>query len=160
MREDHPLERALADRLPRLDFAVLSHGFAFHGRDYIFMLQAAGTFELLLTHVVELQYETRVRDDVWPSSWDDTFTDYARWEAAGEPDGYVWGSNWSLAYPGLTLLKEDPGAASWSIRLGKALHAATLETDRFWMRVVFHEARTRKVSEDTSLLEQATSPLA
>lgn len=38
-------------------------------------------------------------DEVWPRSWSDEFSDYQRWVSAKEPDGYVWGTNWSLAYP-------------------------------------------------------------
>src|SRR5688500_5261006 len=106
MTPDHPLKQILEEWLPEIDFCVLSHGLAAHGRDYVLALQSAGTYELTLTHVVEMHYETRVRDDVWPRSWDDSFTDYATWQAAGEPDGYVWGTGWSLAFPGLHILDE------------------------------------------------------
>jgi hypothetical protein len=157
---DHPLKQALDEWLPEIDFGVLSHGFAPHGRDYVFVLQAAGTYELTLTHVVEMHYETRVRDDVWPRSWDDNFTDYGAWQAAGEPDGYVWGTDWSLAYPGLRPLEGDPSAATWSERLGNAMHAITLETDRYKLRLVFHSARARKLSEDSSIIDQVLVPLA
>ena len=71
--------------LPEIDFGVMHHGFAPHGRDYVLILQAGGTYELILTHVVELQYETRVQDQVWPKSWDDRLTDYAARAAAGNP---------------------------------------------------------------------------
>ncbi len=57
--------------IPERDFAVVNHGFAAHGRDYILIQQAGSTYELTLTHVVEFHYETRVSDDVWPVSWDD-----------------------------------------------------------------------------------------
>jgi hypothetical protein len=89
---ENPLRKVMRDWLPELDFAVLQHGLAKHGRDYVFVLQAAGTYELILTHVVEMHYQTRVGDDVWPTSWDDCLTDYAAWQAAGEPDGYLWGN--------------------------------------------------------------------
>ncbi len=88
------------------DFAVLGHGLLPHGRDYAFMIEDClgrdpGRHEIVFTHCVALEYETRVRDDVWPVSWADEFLDYQRWIAAGEPDGYVWGSEWSMAYPGV-----------------------------------------------------------
>lgn len=158
MSEEHPLDRMLADWLPEFDFAVLSHGFPPNGRDYVLVLQAAGTFELTLTHVVDLQYETRVVDQVWSSSWEDSFTEYSTWEASGEPEGYVWGTNWSLAYPGLTLLRDDAAAASWSHRLGRTMHAVALETDRFKMRLVFHSARDKRLSDDQTILDQVIVP--
>lgn len=88
---ENPLRKPMREWLPDVDFAVMRHEFTPHGRDYVLILQAAATYELTLTHVVELHYDTRVRDDVWPLSWDDRLTDYAVWEAAGKPEGYLWG---------------------------------------------------------------------
>jgi hypothetical protein len=79
------MRKPMQDWLPEIDFGVMSHGFAPHGRDYVLIVQAAGTYEVTLTHVVELHYETRVHDEVWPTSWDDRLTNYAEWEAAGNP---------------------------------------------------------------------------
>lgn len=156
---DHPLRKLTYDWLPEFDFAVMQHGFAPHGRDYVFVIQAAGTYELTLTHVAELRYETSVRDDVWPVSWDDSFTDYAAWQAAGKPDGYVWGSNWSLAYPGLDSPEDSAAAKRWSERLGRPMYAMTIGTDRFSMSVVFHSASGRKISDDDSTIRQVLVPL-
>src|SRR3954449_12756887 len=98
----HPMDKLL-EWLPALDFAVLGHGLAPYGRDYIWIIQDCigsdpGTHEVTFTHCVKFDYETRVRDDVWPRSWTDEFIDYEGWQKAGEPDGYVWGTNWSNAY--------------------------------------------------------------
>jgi hypothetical protein len=159
----NPLADHLARWLPAVDVAVLGHGFAAHGRDYSFVLQDAvgpepGTFELIFTHVVQLNYETRVRDDGWRDSWDDRFTDYARWEAAGEPDGYVWGTNWSMADPGFEAPDIAPAARDWSRRLGKAMHQMSLETNQFRIELVFHEVRVRRISDDTSTVSQVIIP--
>ena len=156
---EHPLRKPLREWLSRVDFGVMHHGFAPHGRDYILVVQAAGTYELTLTHVVEQHYETRVRDDVWPKSWDDRFTDYAMWEAAGCPEGYVWGTNWSLAYPGLDTPDDDPAAGRWSQRLGKQMYGVVIGTDRFKLSVVFHSARTKKLSDHSSVVGRVLIPL-
>jgi hypothetical protein len=157
---EHPLRKLMREWLPEIDFAVMHHGFAPHGRDYVLVLQAAGTYEVILTHVVESHYETRVYDEVWSVSWEDCLTDYAAWEAAGKPDGYVWGTNWSLAYPGLDVPDNDPIAARWSQRLGKPMFSVAIETDRFRLSIVFHDVRTRKLSEDDSTIRQVLIPLA
>ena len=156
---EHPLRKPMREWLPELDFGVMHHGFAPHGRDYVLILQAAGTYELTLTHVVELHYETRVQDDVWPASWDDRLTDYATWEASGKPEGYLWGTNWSLAYPGLETRDDDRLAARWSERLGKAMYTAAIETDRFKLSIVFHSATARKLSDDDSTIRKVLVPL-
>jgi hypothetical protein len=157
----NPLRAATADWLPEFDFAVFAHGFAPHGRDYLMVTQVAGagTYELTLTHVVDLHYETRVHIEVWPNSWDDILTDYKQWEASGQPDGYIWGTNWSNAYPGLELPDSDPVAQLWSDALGKAMFAIELTTDRFKLRLVFHDARWRKLSEDDSTIARVFHPI-
>ena len=158
---ENPLLEALRDWLPQVDFGVMSYGFAPHGRDYVFVLEVggAGTYELTLTHVVEMKYETRVRDDVWPASWDDVFVDYAAWETAGEPNGYVWGNNWSLAYPGLHVADNDPLAAQWTDRLGRSMYAMAIETDRFKISIIFHKVRWWKLSDEASMIAQTLIPL-
>jgi hypothetical protein len=154
----HPMMEVIAEWLPESDFALLQHGFAPHGRDYVLVLQADGTYALTLTHVVELHIETRVRDDVWPISWDDVFLDHGAWKAAGEPGGYVWGTNWSLAYPGLEALADHPEAARWSKRLGKAMHFAAIETDRLRLSAIFHSVRWRKLSDENAPLDKVLIP--
>lgn len=160
----HPLSRLLQDRLPQIDVGVMRHGFAEHGRDYVLILQnlfgpAPGTYKLTFTHVVQLNYATRVTESAWRLSWTDDFIDYGRWQAAGEPDGYVFGANWSLAYPGFSAIDNDPEAASWSKRLKIQMYAAAVETDLFKIFFIFHDARLEKINEDTSVTSQVITPL-
>jgi hypothetical protein len=109
---------------PQVDFAVLEHRFAKHGRDYILFVEDClgsdpGQHEIVFTHCVKAECETRVTDEVWLKSWGEEFTDYQRWTRAGEPDGHVWGTNCSLAYPGLRAVLDSGEAASWTRRIGK-----------------------------------------
>jgi hypothetical protein len=159
----HPLDE-LFKWFPKVDFAVLEHRFAMHGRDYILIVENClgsnkGQFEIVFTHCVKVEYETRVRDDVWPRSWDDEFTDYQRWASAGEPAGYVWGTNWSDAYPGLQAISKSAEAAEWSKRLGKQMFESVLETDRFLLRLIFHSLRSQKTSERCDTISQFIHPL-
>jgi hypothetical protein len=168
MRDDateNPLTELLKGTLSEYDFGVLEHGFAPHGRDYRFLIQDSlcsdpGTYELTFTHVVDLRYETRVGEKVWPISWTDEFTDYARWKASGEPEGYVFGTEWSLAYPGITILPAGPEVEDWSKRLQRRMHSASVETDRFCISLVFSEARHRKISDEIGVVGQVLIPLA
>ena len=161
----HPLHRLFQDWLPECDFGVLHHGFSGHGRDYVLEIElgavatAPGRYELLFTHVTALTYETRVGDDVWPISWDDSFIDHETWIKAGEPEGYVWGTNWSLAYPGISAIQDSPIAETWAKRIGKPFFEASLETDRFLLSLVFHDLRTKKTSEISDTVDQVVIPL-
>jgi hypothetical protein len=159
-----PSVAELLQWLHPLDFAVLGHGWARHGRDYLLVVQDMlgsdpGTHELTFTHCVRLDYETRVRDDVWPRSWSDEFVDYQAWLDAGEPDGYVWGTDWSNAYPGLSVRDQSDLADHWKQRLGRDMAEVSLETDRFFLRLVFHSVLWRKLDDDVGTISQVHIPL-
>ena len=161
---DNPLTKLLKGALSEYDFAVLEHGFAPHGRDYRFLIQDSlcndpGTYELIFTHVVDLKYETRVAETVWSISWADEFTDYAKWKASGEPQGYAFGTDCSLAYPGISISLNSPEAQDWSNRLQRSMYSASVETDRFYISLIFSEARHRKVSDEVGIVRRVLIPL-
>jgi hypothetical protein len=142
----------------------MSHGFAPHGRDYFFIIQnclgdATGTFRVTFTHCVEYQYFTALNAKTWIESWEDLFTDYAEWEKAGEPSGYVWGTNWSNAYPGIKNLVTSERALYWRDSLGKSMHEFELETDRFIIKLVFHALEIEKINDNKELISSTTIPL-
>ncbi len=157
---ENPVTCLLRDGLPLFDFAVLKHSFASHGRDYVFLIQDwVGSHELTFTHVTQFQYETRVNDELWSRSWSDEFLDYEKWLSAGEPNGYVWGTEWSLAYPGISLPDESKEAEDWSHRLSRPMYPFLIETDRFSIRLVFSMAHFARKSDDTSLIRQVLIPM-
>jgi len=155
----NPLGKLLNGTLSEYDFGVLEHGFFSHGRDYRFVVQDSlcsdpGTYELTFTHVVDLKYETRVSEKSWKISWADEFTDYAKWKASGEPEGYIFGTDWSLAYPGISVSFPSPEAQDWSKRLERPMFSASIETDRFYIPLVFSEVRLRKCSDETDVVRK------
>jgi len=138
---------------PECDFAVLSHGFAPHGRDYFFTIQNClgplnGTYEVTFTHCVECKYITALKPATWRDSWAEIFTNYSEWEKAGEPSGYVWGTNWSNAYPGISNLVESEKVLFWSNALEKKMSEIELETDRFIINLIFHDIEIKKINEN------------
>lgn len=155
-----PIDRLL-EWLPQCDFAVLAHGFAPHGRDYFMQIQDClgpdpGEHLVEFTHVVFQELTTRVPPSGWLEAWDDVFCDYQRWLDAGQPGGYVWGTNWSNAYPGLNVVTPSPIAEDWGVKLGQSMHEVAVETDRFRLRLVFHDIRHRKLSNDASTISAVT----
>ena len=147
-----------------IDFALISHGWASHGRDYLFHIQDClsnnpGEYELCFTHCVRADCETRVKDQVWSQSWGDEFIDSISWNASGQPDGYVWGTNWSNAYPGLTIIEPSTLAKEWALRIGQEFYECTLETDRFFIRIIYHDAFARKLNDNIEQISAVTVPL-
>lgn len=161
----NPLRQLFEEWLVPCDFAVLHHGFEPHGRDYSLVLQiptvfkGPGTYKLTFTHVPDLKYETRVSDDSWQGSWEDTFIDYQVWTDAGEPSGYVWGTNWSDGYPGLSIVENSPNAERWSKRIGKPYFEAELKTDRFQISIIYHDVHGKRLSDDASLMDRVVVPV-
>lgn len=145
------------DENPLLDVAILSHGFVPYMRDYDILFEAMwgekewgdakGHYLCRFTHCPEAQVITSVSDETWSQSWSDTFIDYAEWEAGGEPEGYVWGVCWSMAYPGMKYVENSKLAERWGQRLKKEMHEAEVETNAFTLRLIFHDFIIKKISE-------------
>ena len=150
---------------PLFNVAILSHGFTPYMRDYDVIIEAdwlhgaAGRYQYRFTHCVEAKYETVLRQDTWQESWDDVFIDYQRFLREGEPDGYVWGVEWSLAYPGWEYLATSQRAQAWSENLGKTMHEISVETDAYKLHLVFYSLKVRKIGEDINLIKQVFIPL-
>lgn len=160
----HPLT-PLLDWLPDCDFGVMDHGFLPHGRDYSFLVETSmgkdpGRHRVQFTHVVELSCVTAVSDAVWKESWGEALVDYQAWQDAGEPDGYVWGTCWSLAWPGIRAIEPSATADAWALRLGQAMYEVEIETDRFRINLIFHGLRSRRVGDETSVVSSVIIPLA
>ena len=160
----HPLD-SLFEWLPDCDIGVMDHGFVPHGRDYSMLFESSmgqdpGRHQVQFTHVAELSYVTAVSDQIWRESWGEAFVDYQAWLDAGEPDGYVWGTCWSLAWPGISAIDPSPKASNWSDRLQQPMYEASISTDRFRINLIFHSLRWTKVSNDTSVLSTVVIPLS
>lgn len=125
------------------DMPVTRHGFTEYNRDYRVEVTFVGADRVehpvlfLFRGCVEAHYECRVAPG--PAFMDDAFIDYGRWEAAGCPDGFVWGVNWADGYPGWRYVEASPRAAAWAERLGLPMHEVEIETNTYLLSLVFHD---------------------
>jgi hypothetical protein len=156
-------ERIEADEL-FLDSAIVSHGFTDYLRDYDVVIDVlaalppevptgdstgsyiAGRYRYRFTHCPEVRITSIVKDEAWRYSWDDVFTDYQAWEAAGNPEGFVWGVKWADAYPGLSYVTDESLAAPWTERLAHDMHEVAIETNAFTLRLVCHDLRVDQLA--------------
>jgi hypothetical protein len=144
---------------PLFDSAIVAHHFTPYMRDYDVVIDVSATvpggagsyiegrYRYRFTHCVTLQVVTTVSDGVWRVSWDERFIDYAAWQEAGEPDGYVWGVCWSDAYPGLTYVENSAIAQEWVDRLGHPMHEVVIETNTYSLQLVFHDVHIQKIAQ-------------
>lgn len=158
---------SIPERLEQLfDLPILRHGFAPYQRDYVIEAEIGGRSEhrghyrFSFTHCPVANLTTTVGDATWQASWDDRFIDYKGWLASGEPEGYVWGVNWSIAYPGPTYVEGSVLAAEWGRRLGRAMHEAVIETNAFRLQLVFHDLQVERTGDEVSVYDQITFPVS
>lgn len=136
------------------DNAIVSHGYALHLRDYHVVVEASAAsgsstrYLFRFTHCTEAHVTTAVTDEAWRDSWDEHFTDYAAWERAGEPDGFVWGVCWADAYPGMSYVEDSDRARRWSERLAREMHEVAIETNTFRLELVFHDLVVEEARPD------------
>ncbi len=123
------------------DTGITRHGFTPYMRDYevVVVVPRRSQHIFRFSHCPFVEVVTTVRDDVWRCSWDDVFTDYSAWEAAGEPKGYVWGVCDSEVYPGPTYLEDSKLAQEWTSRLGKVMHEVLIQSNAYSICLVFHD---------------------
>jgi hypothetical protein len=133
---------------PLYDSAILRHGFASFLRDYDVVAYVNGhQFLYRFSHCTSAWVTTAVADHFWRESWDDLYTDYAAWERAGAPNGYVWGVCDQGAYPGATYVDNSELASEWSGKLGKPMHEVRIETNGHDIGLIFHDLIVRELKE-------------
>jgi len=148
-----------------MDSAVLSHGFMPYKRDYYFHIETLwhepylGQYLVLFKHCYDFSYKTFTGSETLIQSWDDLFIDYAKYEEAGTPEGYVWCSNHIGAYPGFRQIADSIMANRWTQKLGKPMNEVEFEGEIFKMNLIYHEWTIEKLNNNTSLISQILFPL-
>ena len=147
---------------PMFDMAIVEHHFTPYMRDYDIFVdvgglnpeshksEVIGRVRYRFTHCVLAEVTTAVADETWKRSWSEAFTDYQTWLDTGEPEGYVWGVNFTNAYPGLSYLADSVAAKYWAERLNKLMHEVFIETDAHNIRLIFHDVEITWTSEGSS----------
>lgn len=132
------------------DNALLSHGYKTYMRDYELLIEVhvgpaeQGTYSYLFRYCVEAHIHTAVTEESYRNSLDDRLIEY---ESGKDLDGYVWGVNWSVLYPGWTLHEQSERAANWTERIGIPFHEIQIEGNAYDMTLIFSELVVSKISD-------------
>ena len=133
---------------PLFDSFIARHGFASFVRDYdLVACIEEHQFLYRFSHCTAAWITTALSDQSWQKSWDDIYTDYAVWERAGAPEGYLWAVCYSSAYPGATYVENSELAREWSVELGKQMHEVLIETNGHNIGLIFHDLSVRELKE-------------
>src|ERR1044072_6086725 len=140
-----------------IDVAILAHGFTPYKRDYYFHIETmwndnyAGLYLVCFRHCYDLSYKTIAGQEILIQSWDDCFIDYKEFEKAGEPEGYVWGTNWANAYPGFSNVSNSLKANEWTKKLGKEMKELLVQSEIFKINLIYHDWTLKKCNITCSM---------
>jgi hypothetical protein len=132
------------------DNALRFHAYKPYMRDYELIVEVhvgpaePGTYSYLFRYCVEAHIRTSVADHVYRQSLDDRLTEY---DSGKDLDGYVWGVNWSLLYPGWTLHLPSERAARWTERVGVECHEVQIESNAYDITLIFADLLVTKLSD-------------
>lgn len=163
MIDDPDLSKIVLDDI--IDVAIISHGFMPYKRDYFFHIETmwkdnyAGQYLILFKHCYDLSYQTIADENILLQSWDECFIDFEEFKRAGEPEGYVWGTNWANAYPGFSNMENSPNATKWSERLKKEMKELLVESEVYKINLIYHNWTIQKLNAKSDLIKQAFFPL-
>ncbi|MFI6744291.1 hypothetical protein ACIBI9_66520 [Nonomuraea sp. NPDC050451] len=90
----------------------------------------------LFRHCVQAHCATTVPADTWRGSLDDRLITY---ETGAGLDGYLWGVNWQMLYPGATLITDSPTARHWATTIGIDFHEVRIQTNAHDLTLVFSD---------------------
>ncbi len=140
------IKKALQE--PLFDSLIVRHGFTSFLRDYdVVAYIKEHQFLYRFSHCTSAWITTAVADRFWQQSWDDIYTDYASWERAGSPEGYLWAVCYSAAYPGAAYVDNSELAREWSLKVGKPMHEVRIETNSHNIGLIFHDLSVRELKE-------------
>jgi hypothetical protein len=148
-----------------IDCIIFSHGFTPYKRDYYFHIETiwkepyAGQYILIFRHCYEMWYKPFTKPETLVESWEDHFINMDSYEKAGEPEGYVWGTNIICVYPGFTEIKESVKAAEWTKRLNIPMKEVQLEAEIFQFNFVYFDWTLKKINDINDTVSQFTFPL-
>ncbi|MEV5576758.1 hypothetical protein AB0L06_42605 [Spirillospora sp. NPDC052269] len=142
------LQQALEDIF---DQALVRHGFVDYMRDYELIIEATADpttgieptqLRYLFRYCVQANCSTTVRADTWRDSLDDRLTNY---ETGADLDGYVWGVNWQVLYPGATIIADSPTAHEWAVAVGIDFHAVRIQTNAHDLTLIFSDLHVQEL---------------
>jgi hypothetical protein len=159
--------KALLEREDFFDAAIRRHGFADYMRDYEIIVSGRygpsrdDVHRYHFVGCVEARYTTALVPESFVRSLGDEFV-YAGpdYPDKREPDGVIWGTRWSGAYPGLEYIDEGERAKHWTRVCGIPMHEIELTTEAFQLTLVFADARHEYLGREADVNLPKQFPIA
>ena len=153
------IKKALQE--PLFDSLIVRHGFTSFLRDYdVVAYIKEHQFLYRFSHCTSAWITTAVADRFWQQSWDDIYTDYASWERAGSPEGYLWAVCYSAAYPGAAYVDNSELAREWSLKRWQADARSSDRNEQPQHRSNFSRPECTRIERKRRGMGEGTRPFA
>ncbi len=135
------------------DGVLLSHAYTRYMRDYELVVEnhvgptERGTYSYLFKYCVESNISTSLSGTTYRKLLDDRLIVY---ETGKDLDGYVWGVNWSLLYPGWERVSPSENATNWEREIGIEFHEVSIQSTAYNITLVFSDLVITKRSDHIS----------
>jgi hypothetical protein len=130
------------------DAAIMRHGFTDYMRDYDVIVGARNgppntdVHKYQFIGCVEAYYETRLGEIFEHSLTDDFVYSGPDYPNKPDPDGFIWGVRFAETWVGgLEYIDDGERARHWSNIIGRKMHEVTIETNAYFLRLVFADIR-------------------
>ena len=157
--------KELLEREDFFDAAILRHGFTDYIRDYEIIVGARNgppntdVHKYQFVGCVEAHYETKLGQTFTQSLSDEYVYSGPDYPEKDVPDGFIWGVRFADAYPGLTYVENGERAKHWSQLLGRTMHEVAIETNCYYLRLVFADLRYAFLGHEPDVVVSKDMPI-
>ncbi|MCA6444167.1 MAG: hypothetical protein IM600_12120 [Bacteroidetes bacterium] len=130
------------DQHDLFDQAIIRHGMLDNIRDYeIIGLISGQEYEEEIQYVFKGCIKADFKVIVKPAhySMDDRLLDLSRQSESDYPKGFIWGVNYAVTYPGLTLTENTDELIQLEKTYGHKFYKIFIETNAYELTLLFHD---------------------
>jgi hypothetical protein len=141
------------DQHDLFDQAILRHGMLDNIRDYEIIGSICGQnykeeVQFVFKGCIRADFKVIVKPEHY--SMDDRLLDLSRQNESDYPKAFIWGVNYAVTYPGLTLTENTDELIQLEKIYGRKFHKIFIETNAYELTLIFHDLETKvlKRAED------------
>lgn len=130
------------------DQAITRHGMLECIRDYEVISYLSGMdFDSEVQYVfkgcIKVDYKVKVAPEHY--SMDDRLLDIDRQDESDYPEGFIWGANFAVVYPGWTLKQDTDEIKMLEKTYGLKFYQVYFDTNAYDLTITFHDIDTKEL---------------
>lgn len=130
------------------DQAITRHGMLECIRDYEVIGYLSGVdfeseVQFIFKGCIKVDYKVKVAPEHY--SMDDRLLDLDRQDEPDYPEGFIWGANFAVVYPGWTLKQDTDELKKLEKNYGLKFYEIYFDTNAYDLTIIFHEIDTKEL---------------